>query len=245
MTWSPSFRHGRVDGRDRRQLVLRTVRHGAEAIAWPPRTVRVDAHVYVVAADGQPGTPLEPGTEPFCVELLLADPALPRASDFTQALRPMDGTVGRTLAELARSAAPARHVVVGGETAATLRMLLLTEEEALRARAARIDCVKQETRDALFRRLLLSADYIHANFAEPLKVDRLAAVSNLSPYHFARLCGRVMGETPHAFVVRKRIAVARRLLAAGLGRGEAAERAGFGSRTTLFRHLREAAVAPS
>jgi len=70
-------------------------------------------------------------------------------------------------------------------------------------------------------------------------------VSNLSPFHFARLFALVMDETPHAFLTRKRVAVARRLIDSGLERGDAAERAGFGCRSTLFRHLREAAAARS
>ena len=119
------------------------------------------------------------------------------------------------------------------------------EEKRLRARAERIDCTKPSTRQALFRRLLLSADFIHSNYAEPLHVDTLAEVSNLSPFHFARLFGLVMDETPHAFLTRKRLAVARRLLAAGVSRAEAAVRAGFGCRSTLFRHLQEESAARS
>ena len=160
-------------------------------------------------------------------------------------MRSIEGPVGRTIVELARRCERGRRIVVSAETAAALWSDLLAEERALRARAERISCVKPGTRDALFRRLLLSADYIHGNFAEPLKVGLLAQVSNLSPFHFARLFALVMDETPHAFIVRKRVAVARRLLAAGLGRGEVAERTGFGSRSTLFRHLREAAAMPS
>ena len=244
MDASPSSASG-CAGRERRSVVLRTVRRGAETIAWPPRTVRIDADVYVVAGSAAPTAPVDPGTEPFSVELPIADAAVAGASHFTQALRPMDGAVGRTLNELARSTQPGRRVFATAETAAMLWADLLAEEHALRGRAARIGCVKPGTRQALFRRLLLSADYIHANFAEPLNVELLAEVSNLSPFHFARLFALVMGETPHAFLVRKRLAVARRLLAAGLGRGEVAERAGFGSRTTLFRHLREASATPS
>ena len=109
----------------------------------------------------------------------------------------------------------------------------------------RIRCAKPATRDALFRRLLFCADFIQSHYQEPLNVELLAAVSNLSPFHFSRLFSLVMDETPHAFLVRKRVAVARRLLAAGLGRTDAAERAGFGCRSTLFRQLRGAAALPN
>ena len=226
--------------RDRR-LVLRTVRRGAETIVRPPRSLRIDADVFFVAPLDEPAAHAEPGTEPFFVELALADAGPIDADDFMPTARPIEGSVGRRIVELA-ALSGAGLAVADGDTAAALWSDLLAEEQALRARAARIACVKPSTRDALFRRLLLSADYVQANFAEPLKVELLAGVSNLSPFHFARLFALVMDETPHAFIVRKRLAVARRLLAAGIGRSEAAERAGFGSRSTLFRHLREAAA---
>jgi AraC-like DNA-binding protein len=241
----PPFRSGFGDERQLRCLSLRTVRRGALTISWRQRMVRVDADVYAVTSPAQPAAPVDAGTEPFSVELPIGDSSVAGAVDFTQALRSMSGPVGRTMSELARSTGQDRRVVAAGRTAASLWSDLLAEERLLRARATRIGCVKPGTREALFRRLLVSADYIHANFAEPLNVELLAQVSHLSPFHFARLFALVMDETPHAFLVRKRLAVARRLRASGIGRREAAERAGFGSRTTLFRHLREAAAKPS
>ena len=222
--------------------MLRTVRRGAETIVWPQRSLRIDADVFFVAPFAEPAARAEPGTEPFFVELAIPDAAAGDAADFTPTARAIAGSVGRRIGDLAARCGPGRRAVAVGDTATALWSDLLAEERALRARAARIACVKPGTRDALFRRLLLSADYIQANFAEPLKVELLAEVSNLSPFHFARLFALVMDETPHAFVVRKRLAVARRLLAAGIGRDEIAERTGFGSRSTLFRNLREAAA---
>ena len=230
------------DTRRDRRLVLRTVRRGAETIAWQQRSVRIDADVFFVTALAERAASAEPGTEPFFVELAIPDVEPVDAADFTPTLRPIEGSVGRTIVDLAARCGPGRRALAVDDTAAALWSDLLAEERALRSRAARIACVKPGTRDALFRRLLLSADYIQANFAEPLKVGLLAEVSNLSPFHFARLFALVMDETPHAFLVRKRLAVARRLLAAGIGRSEVADRAGFGSRSTLFRHLREAAA---
>jgi AraC-like DNA-binding protein len=246
MTSNPRSRDptAAVAARRGERLGLRTVRCGAETLLWPLRSVRIDPDVFVVTAFAAPAVNAEPGTEPLIIELPVAE-QVDGAAEFLPTLRPMDGAVGRTIAELARRCERGHRIVAFGDTAASLWSDLLTEERALRARAERISCVKPTTRDALFRRLLLSADYIQGNFAEPLKVGLLAQVANLSPFHFARLFALVMGEPPHAFIVRKRLAVARRLLAAGLGRGEVAERTGFGSRSTLFRHLREVAATPA
>jgi len=226
------------------RVVLRTVRRGAETIAWPPRPARIDVDVFAVAPTAAPALAVEANTEPFVVELAVPADADILPAEFTPTLRPIDGPVGRTIVALAERCERGRRAIATGDVAAALWSGLVAEERALRARAARIACARPATRDALFRRLLLSADYIQGHFAEPLKVEQLASVSNLSPFHFARLFALVMDETPHAFLVRKRVAVARRLLAGGVGRGEAAERSGFGSRSTLFRHLRQAAAAP-
>ena len=226
-------------------IVLRTVRHGAQTLAWRQRTVRVDVDVYVVGRDEPAVLGAEAETESLRVELALGDDAGEAEADFTPATRSMAGAVGSAIAAAARERPGARRIVVDGAAAAALRSNLVAEERALRARADRIDCAKPATREALFRRLLLSADFIQSHFAEPLSVDLLAAVSNLSPFHFARLFSLVMDETPHAFLTRKRVAVARRLIDAGLCRGDAAERAGFGCRSTLFRHLRGAAIVRS
>ena len=224
--------------------MLRTVRAGAETLAWASQPVRIDADVYVAGLEGAEAAVLdaEPDTRPFRVELPVAD-AIALAPAFMPTLRPMAGPVGCALAALGRERPGARRIVASPGVAGALWAQLVEEERALRSRAERIACAKAATRDALFRRVLLGADYIQSNFAEPLRVERLASISNLSPFHFARLFALVMDATPHAFLVRKRIAVARRLLASGLARGEVADRAGFGCRSTLFRHLKLGAVA--
>ena len=228
------------------RLVLRTVRHGAEAITLPQRRVRVEPDVYVVADGLQTfAWPVESDTRPLVVEIAIPDGVDTTDLDFLQTLRSIDGEVGQRLLAIGDGDPGAGRVVASADASVLLWSALASEERRLRARAERIDCTKPSTRQALFRRLLLSADFIHSNYAEPLRVEALAEVSNLSPFHFARLFGLVMDATPHAFLVKKRVAVARRLLAAGVPRHEAAERAGFGCRSTLFRHLRTPASVPS
>jgi len=54
--------------------------------------------------------------------------------------------------------------------------------------------------------------FIENNLHRELRLEELAAVTHMSPYHFARLFKRATGVSPHRFVVRRRIAAATALL---------------------------------
>ncbi len=55
-------------------------------------------------------------------------------------------------------------------------------------------------------------DYIEHHLDHPLTLSELAAVADLSEYHFARMFRQSMKEPPHQFVTRRRLARARQLL---------------------------------
>ena len=54
--------------------------------------------------------------------------------------------------------------------------------------------------------------FIEDNLHRQLRLEELAAVTHMSPYHFARLFKRATGISPHRFVVRRRIDAATALL---------------------------------
>ena len=54
--------------------------------------------------------------------------------------------------------------------------------------------------------------FIENNLHRELRLEELAAVTHMSPYHFARLFKRATGVSPHRFVVRRRIDAAIALL---------------------------------
>jgi AraC-like DNA-binding protein len=158
---------------------------------------------------------------------------------FAENLRSRDGPAGARLLAIARGRAAGRSPSAERADRIALVQEAIAEELALRRRAARIDCVKLATREQLLRRILLAADFIASHHDEPLSLDEMARAASLSRFHFVRLFSLVLGETPHAFLLRKRTAVARRHLAVGSACSEAASRAGFGSRSALFRNLRK------
>lgn len=84
-------------------------------------------------------------------------------------------------------------------------------------------------------------DYVEAGLDRPLVLAELAGVAGLSAFHFARMFKQSTGETPHAYVLRRRVAHARALLARSrLPLAEVAAACGFSSQshfTASFRKL--------
>ncbi|MEJ2633387.1 MAG: AraC family transcriptional regulator [Acidihalobacter sp.] len=58
-------------------------------------------------------------------------------------------------------------------------------------------------------------DFVEANLAEALSLERLAGTVQLSPYHFARLFRATFGEPPYRYVQRRRMERARQCLERG------------------------------
>ena len=62
------------------------------------------------------------------------------------------------------------------------------------------------------RHLLRAKDLIDARFREPLDVAALARAARLSPAHFSREFRRAFGETPHQYLLTRRLERAAALL---------------------------------
>lgn len=84
-------------------------------------------------------------------------------------------------------------------------------------------------------------DYIHESLNQDLKLDDLAAIAQLSPYHFLRLFRQQMGITPHQYILRCRIDAAKHLLKYDhLSIAEIAVRVGFSDQSHLTRCFKRA-----
>jgi AraC-like DNA-binding protein len=62
------------------------------------------------------------------------------------------------------------------------------------------------------RHLLRAKDLVDASYAEPLTVDDLAAAAGLSRAHFSREFRRAFGESPHQYLLTRRLERAASLL---------------------------------
>ena len=96
------------------------------------------------------------------------------------------------------------------------------------------------------RRAVEAAIWIDANAHEPIDLESAAREFGLSPFHFLRLFARVLGVTPHQYLIRARLRRAARLLADDTRPiTEIAFDVGFGDLSNFVRTFhRAAAVSP-
>ncbi|MEP0888570.1 AraC family transcriptional regulator [Leptolyngbya sp. PL-A3] len=88
-------------------------------------------------------------------------------------------------------------------------------------------------------KLALVKDYIKAHLHQPLKLEEVAAIAQISPYHFLRLFKQNMGVTPHQYILQCRLDHATYLLQySELSISEIALRAGFSDQSHLTRSLK-------
>ena len=105
-----------------------------------------------------------------------------------------------------------------------------------------IPAAKPATRRELWRRLGLAVNYIHTFYRLPIGLRDMASAAHLSPFHFLRLFTAVYRMTPSGYLNRKRSQAARRLMRdSRMSMVDIAAAVGFGSRTTLFRHVKGSA----
>jgi transcriptional regulator GlxA family with amidase domain len=99
----------------------------------------------------------------------------------------------------------------------------------------------------LARHLLSARDLVDNRYAEPLDLGALARAAHVSPRHFSRSFRQTFGETPHQYLLTRRIERARYLLrTTDMQVGEVCLAVGFnsvGSFTTTFR--RHVGVSPT
>jgi AraC-like DNA-binding protein len=97
------------------------------------------------------------------------------------------------------------------------------------------------------RRAVETALWIDAHSHRPIDLDDAAGQAGLSPFHFLRLFSRVLGVSPHQYLVRSRLRhAARRLAGDDSAITDIAYDVGFGDLSNFVRTFHRAAgVSPS
>lgn len=235
---------------------LRTLQRGTELLNLGARRLRLDQDNYFVANAGPDRSSLYEGDAGALV-IVFASGALAQsrlapdverteaepggdATGFLETLQPHGGAVTRHLRQIERGLrAQLDDALWWDERIVRLLDAAIDAETTLQRRAAALAALRPATRRELLRRVLIASDHIQSHYDRPLALHEIAAAAHLSAFHLVRLFRRVHGITPHAYLTRKRLQVALRLLAGTrLGLDDIAARTGLGTRSSLFRHLR-------
>jgi AraC-like DNA-binding protein len=98
-----------------------------------------------------------------------------------------------------------------------------------------------DLRKLAFAKIGRAVDYMQTNYAKRLTTEELAEVACVSPFHFIRQFKRVIGFTPHEYMMRVRGDRARMLLLAGrLSLATIAFSCGYANQAHMTTQLRQA-----
>jgi AraC-like DNA-binding protein len=86
--------------------------------------------------------------------------------------------------------------------------------------------------------LTYAQQYLDAFCCEEVSLERLAALSHMSPFHFIRQYKKQYGLTPHAYQIQRRIFQAKTLLKHGLNVSQVAHECGFHDQSHLHHHFK-------
>ncbi|MEP6549254.1 MAG: AraC family transcriptional regulator [Gammaproteobacteria bacterium] len=170
-------------------------------------------------------------------ELPLAELALP---EFAERLYEHENLVSPVLRHIRRvvDAGPVDDAWLEEQLLFLLGRMLRLQHRVLCVEAV-VPSRKPATRRELMRRLSLGIDFMQSRYRDTVFLKDIAAAAHLSSFHFLRVFKTVYRVSPSDYLNRKRSAAALRLLREShWSMNEIAEHVGFGSRTSMYRHLR-------
>jgi AraC family transcriptional regulator len=96
-------------------------------------------------------------------------------------------------------------------------------------------------------RLRAVVEYIEDHLDDGLSLEKMAAVSRLSTYHFDRQLKRATGRPPYQYVIMRRVERAKQLLEGGgnLPLAQVAARSGFADQSQFSHHFKRLASVTS
>ncbi len=93
----------------------------------------------------------------------------------------------------------------------TLNLLIQRQSEVLKE-VEEVQAVRANTKEELYRRLYKARDYAYATLDESISLDDLAYVACLSTNYFLRSFRGLFKQTPHQFIIERRMDRAKKLL---------------------------------
>jgi AraC family transcriptional regulator len=162
---------------------------------------------------------IQPAGEPFSFRVamtarwcgMIVDPA--RLGAITGAEAAVEAAIGLDDAVLVPLVeAITAEVLRGGSSGARFADAMIA---AIATQLIRLfgEAQKQHKGGLTGRTMRLLSDHIDAHLEDDIAVEQLAAIARLSQAHFSRAFKEVTGQTPHAFVITRRLDRGKRLLA--------------------------------
>jgi AraC-like DNA-binding protein len=150
-------------------------------------------------------------------ERLLDQPFAPTSSiGFFERLQPKQPPLAASLCALRSKTQAVMHASADvdalGDDFARLACQLLSIHYDHGKQMARVPAARASTREELFRRLTNARSLIESSLQQPLHLPQIAASACLSPFHLHRLFSQTFRETPHQYLVRRRLERAIELL---------------------------------
>ena len=160
--------------------------------------------------------------------------------NFAEHVRPLDKTVEAILLDIKRVVeAGQRDEQWLEERLLHLLRAMLWAEQGWRTRGTRLSDVSRSAHMELLSRIDRAADLIMSCHTESITLDDVAHAARLSKFHLVRVFQMVHGLTPMTLLQKLRTRTAARLIqTTELSLDEVVALSGFGSRQTMFRHLR-------
>jgi len=148
-------------------------------------------------------------------ERILADPdcAIRSEAVFVEMTYGYAGDVGRILLSLKRSVDSGELTFAEMDDRFHLLLEhLIRKNSSIQHEVDAIPLVRRSARLEIYRRLHNAKDFMDASLKEKLTIRDMAEAACLSPHHFLRLFRSSFAMTPHQYMIRKRLDVARAML---------------------------------
>jgi AraC-like DNA-binding protein len=130
----------------------------------------------------------------------------------------------------------AAHLARGLFQAVTLQTCALRQEELLLATLAAIGGTpKVGKRQAMTPEVARARSLIDADPVAPVTLADLALTSGIGRFQLLRSFARATGLTPHAYILQRRLELARRLIAQGAALADCAAASGFADQSHMTR----------
>lgn len=186
-------------------LSIKSVVRGAAWYETPQGRYLVTPDVFLVLNHGQEYSmevEASSKTETLCT---FFQPGFVKPVEFCERLYPMTGRVARIIRRI--------RPELLEDSFYDLADALLELRDDARRESVTFPGLRAATREEMYRRLYRARDFLYSCYADALSVADAADIAALSPFHFQRMFKQAFGISPMQFLQRRRLDVARQLLA--------------------------------